>query len=142
MGLPIILTQQYTKGLGETVPVILEALDTTGSPFDKIEKTSFSCYGEPTFVTALEQTLRKTVILCGIETHVCVQQTALDLLENGYMVYLIHDCVSSRSNNDKKYAQRRIGEAGAVGTTYEALLFELCVSAKAPEFKAISALVK
>ncbi len=139
LGLPTLVTQQYTKGLGETVAVIKEAL---GENFAPIEKISFSCCGEPAFIEALEQTKKKIVLVSGIESHVCVQQTVLDLLSSGYEVFIINDCIASRNNNDKKYAQRRMGDAGAVGTTCEAALFELCVSAKAPEFKAISALVK
>lgn len=138
LGIPILVTQQYTKGLGSTIPSIHEALE----DYTPIEKTSFSAMGEPAFVEALKQTERNTVILAGIETHVCVQQTALDLLEMGYAVFLINDCVASRSNHDKKYAQRRMSETGAVGTTCEAVLFELCGGSREPGFKEISALVK
>lgn len=139
LGIPAIVTQQYTKGLGQTVEVVRDAF-LTG--FEPIEKMSFSCCGEPSFVEALQATKKKTVLISGIESHICVQQTVLDLLSSGYEVFVINDCISSRNNTDKKYAQRRMGDAGAIGTTCEAALFELCVSAKAPEFKAISALVK
>lgn len=139
MGLPILTTQQYTKGLGETVAEIKEAM---GDQFCPIEKTSFSAMGEPEFVKALEATGKKTVILTGIEAHVCVQQTGLDLLESGYRVFLVTDAVASRDNNDKKYAQRRISDAGATGTTYEAVLFELVGGAREEGFKQISAIVK
>lgn len=137
--LPILTTQQYTKGLGKTVDPIAEAME---DKFLPIEKTSFSAYGEPEFVKALEETGRKTVILTGIEAHVCVQQTALDLIEAGYQVFLVANAISSRDNTDKKYAQRRMSEAGAVGTTYEAVLFELVGGAKEDGFKQISAIVK
>jgi nicotinamidase-related amidase len=146
LGVPIIVTQQYTKGLGQTVPVIQTALDeerTDMAPScELIEKTSFSCCGAIDFVDAVRQSGKKTILVTGIESHICVQQTVLDLLEGGYGVFLINDCIASRSNIDKKFAQRRMGDAGAVGTTYESALFEMCVSAGAPEFKAISALVK
>lgn len=138
MGVPILVTQQYTKGLGPTIFAIHEAL----GDYSPIEKTTFSAMGEPAFRAALEESGRKTVILAGIETHVCVQQTALDLLAEGYQVFLVNDGVSSRSNSDKKYAKRRMAEAGAVGTTYEAVLFELCGGAREPGFKEISAIVK
>lgn len=138
LDVPILITQQYTKGLGPTVEPIREAL---GS-FDPIEKTIFSAMGELAFLSALEQTGRKTVILAGIEAHVCVLQTALDLLDQEYQVFLVMDGVASRSNSDKKYAQRRITEAGAIGTTYESVLFELLKGAKEPGFKEISNLVK
>lgn len=139
LGIPAIVTQQYSKGLGETVEVVRNAF-LTG--FEPVEKVTFSCCGEPAFTSALEATKKKTVLISGIESHICVQQTVLDLLSSGYEVFVINDCISSRNNTDKKYAQRRMGDAGAVGTTCESALFELCVSAKAPEFKAISALVK
>lgn len=148
LGVPVVFTQQYTKGLGPTVTALAEALteplgEGVGSAeFQPVEKTSFSAMGEQVFVDALERLGRKTVIIAGIEAHVCVQQTVIDLLEKGYTVFVANDCISSRSNTDKKYAQRRMGDAGAVGTTYESILFELCGGAKEPGFKQISALVK
>ena len=148
LGVPIIMTQQYTKGLGPTVSDIAEALtepvgeEGSAAEFQPVEKTSFSAMGEPAFVEALKKLGRKTVIIAGVEAHVCVQQTVIDLLENGYTVFIANDCISSRSNNDKKYSQRRMGDAGAVGTTSESILFELLRGAKEPGFKQISALVK
>lgn len=148
LGVPTIMTQQYTKGLGQTVPSIVAALaepigeEISEAEFKPIEKTSFSAMGEPTFIEALENLGRKTVIIAGVEAHVCVQQTVIDLLDSGYTVFVANDCISSRSNTDKKYSQRRMGDAGAVGTTYESILFELCGGAKEPGFKQISALVK
>lgn len=138
LGVPILVSQQYTKGLGETVPQIKQA----AGEFNPIEKTSFSCCGEPSFLAELEKTGKKTIIAAGIEAHICVQQTVLDLLEKGYNVFLVNDCIASRNNNDKKYAQRRMSESGAIGTTFESVLFELCQHSKAPEFKEISNLVK
>lgn len=148
LGVPILMTQQYTKGLGPTTADITKALtcelgeDLPETTFSPVEKTSFSAMGEPAFVEALEKSGRKMVIIAGIEAHVCVQQTVIDLLEKGYHVFVANDCISSRSNTDKKYSQRRMGDAGAVGTTYESILFELCGGAREPGFKQISALVK
>lgn len=148
LGVPVVLTQQYTKGLGPTVPAIAAAMTEAVSEnvgeadFQPVEKTSFSAMGEPAFVETLEKLGRKTVIIAGIEAHVCVQQTVIDLLDKGYTVFVANDCISSRSNTDKKYSQRRMGDAGAVGTTYESILFELLKGAKEPGFKQISALVK
>lgn len=139
LDLPILTTQQYTKGLGETVEAIQTAM---GEKFKPIEKTSFSAMGEPEFVKALEASGRKTIVLAGVEAHVCVQQTALDLLEAGYHVFLVNDAISSRDNTDKKYAQRRMNDAGAIGTTYEAVLFELVGGAREDGFKQISGIVK
>lgn len=148
LGVPVVLTQQYTKGLGPTVPAIAAAMteavsdDVGEADFQPVEKTSFSAMGEAVFVETLEKLGRKNVIIAGIEAHVCVQQTVIDLLEKGYTVFVANDCISSRSNTDKKYSQRRMGDAGAVGTTYESILFELLKGAKEPGFKQISALVK
>ncbi len=148
LGVPVIITQQYTKGLGQTVGDILaalnEPLEDTAEPetFQIVEKTSFSSMNEPAFVQALKDLGRKNVIIAGVEAHVCVQQTVLDLLDNGYTVFVANDCISSRNNEDKKYSQRRMGDAGAVGTTFESILFELLIGSKEPGFKQISALVK
>jgi len=145
---PVIMTQQYTQGLGPTIPAIAAALtepmgeEIDSAEFQPVEKTSFSAMGEPVFVEILEKLGRKTVIIAGIEAHVCVQQTVIDLLEKGYTVFVANDCISSRSNTDKKYSQRRMADAGAIGTTYESILFELCGGAKDPGFKQISARVK
>ncbi|MDD3349863.1 MAG: hydrolase [Eubacteriales bacterium] len=138
LGVPKLVTQQYTKGLGATVPCLAEAL----GDFEPIEKTAFSAMGEPVFAEAIKNSGRKTIILSGIEAHVCVQQTALDLLEEGYSVFLASDCVSSRSKNDLKYAILRMADSGAVRTTCESILFELCGGAREAGFKEISALVK
>ncbi len=138
MGLPRLVTQQYTRGLGPTISPIHETL----GRYNPIEKTCFSAMGEQAFVEALAREEGKTIILAGIEAHVCVLQTALDLLEAGYAVFLPADCVSSRYEDDKKYALRRLAQAGVVVTTCEATLFELCVGAHRPGFKEISALIK
>lgn len=138
LNVPILVTQQYTRGLGDTTQPIKEAL----GDFEPIEKTAFGCCAEPAFMEALEKSGKKTVVLIGIETHICVQQTALALIEKGYNVVLLADCLGSRSNNDKKYGIRRMSESGAVVTTCESLLFELLGDAKADSFRAISKLVK
>ncbi len=138
LGVPAIVTQQYTKGLGPTIPSLHEAL----GDYNPIEKTSFSAMGEPEFEKELKELGRKSVILTGIESHVCVQQTALDLIDKGYDVFLVVDCVSSRSSNDMKYALKRMAGLGAIVTTYEAVLFELLKGAREEGFKQISALVK
>jgi len=149
LGVDILLTQQYTKGLGETTAPILEALTcelfdgyvpkTTVTP---IEKTDFSAMKVAEFREALKASGKNTVILCGIEAHICVQQTCLDMLEAGYEVFVINDCISSRSNSDKKYSVRRMSEAGAVCTTYESALYEMLGGAKEDGFKQISKIVK
>lgn len=138
LGIPVLVTQQYTKGLGPTSDNIAQALGT----FEPIEKQTFSAMAEPAFVQALEETGKNTVILTGIETHICVQQTALQLAETGRRVYVIQDCVASRRETDNLCGQQRMSAAGIVITTYESILYELMGGAKAEEFKAISAIVK
>ena len=135
---PVMVTQQYTKGLGDTIEEIKNEI----KDFSYIEKSTFSCCGGQDFMEALKATGKNTVILTGVEAHICVLQTALDLLENGYKVFLVYDCIGSRNNNDKKYAGRRMCDAGAIGTTYESVLFELCGGASEPGFREISKIVK
>lgn len=141
LGIPHIVTQQYTKGLGQTVAEIATAI----GPFTPIDKMTFSACGDEAFLTALRKLTeegRKTVILTGIETHICVEQTALDLLKMGYTVALVSDCVASRDKKNTKISIKRLRDAGAVIVSYESVLYALLGSAKAPEFKAISAIVK
>ncbi len=138
LGIPTVVTQQYTKGLGPTVPAVAEAL----GAFEPIDKTSFSCIGEPVFAERLENSTKGTVILAGIEAHICVEQTALDLIREGYRVALVTDCIDSRNPQNKERTILRLAQEGVVITTYESVLYELLGSAKAPEFKAISAIVK
>ena len=134
----LVVTQQYTKGLGATVPQIAEAI----GAFTPIDKTTFSCMDEPVFAETLENSTRGTVILAGIEAHICVAQTALDLIREGYRVALVTDCIQSRNPQNKERTIQRLAQEGVVITTYESVLYELLGSAKAAEFKAISAIVK
>lgn len=136
--IPLIATQQYTKGLGSTVINLSQYL--SGIPV--IEKLSFSCCGEPDFMNELRSHRKKFVIITGIETHVCVLQTATDLIESGYKPVIIEDCVSSRKQGDKETALSRIRDEGAIISSCESILFELCQIAGTDKFKAISKLVK
>ena len=138
LDLPVIVTQQYTKGLGPTVDSLNEVL----GEYEPVEKTTFSAMGAPEFVEAIKAAGRKNILMTGVETHICVQQTTLELLEAGYNVYLIQDCVGSRKDSDKTAACQRMAAAGAVVTTYEAALYEILKGAKEEGFKAISAIVK
>jgi nicotinamidase-related amidase len=139
IGCPVIVTQQYTKGLGDSVSEIKEAFDN----FSHIEKSSFSAMGEPDFVNALEQTGRKTVVICGVESHVCVMQSALDMLAAGYEVFLAADAVSSRKKIDMDTAVKRMLHTGIMPATVESVLFELLENdSKSETFKTISRLVK
>ncbi len=137
-GIPVITTQQYTKGLGATVEPVAEALGCD----EHIEKKEFSCYANPDFRNALDGLGKKTVLIAGCETHVCVEQTVFDLLEAGYNVMVLGNCVSSRFKNDRKTALQLMQSAGASVTTYEAALFDLLGSADDPVFREISKIVK
>ncbi|MFA9392957.1 MAG: isochorismatase family protein [Prolixibacteraceae bacterium] len=134
----ILLTQQYTKGLGETNGEISQLI----KEFSPIEKTSFSCYHEPAFVEALEEVDAVNVIICGIESHVCVLQTAVDLKEAGYHPIVVFDCVTSRKAFDKQLALERFRYENIMVTSCESILFELTKNAKSTPFKAISKIVK
>lgn len=137
--IPLVITEQYTKGLGSTLEPIIKQLDNNYNPIEKID---FSCYGSNDFVQSLKKYNKKNIIVFGIETHVCVLQTTLDLLENGYNTIVIEDCVSSRKINDKNIAVERMRQEGAIISSLESILFELCRKAGSDNFKAISRLVK
>ena len=138
LGLPLLVTQQYTKGLGETIDEIKSLF----TAFQYIEKKDFSCLDEPVFAEKLALSGAKNVIICGIESHVCVLQTAIDLKAAGYTPVVVSDCVSSRSFDNLDLAAERFRYEGIMMTSYESILFELTRSAGAPGFKEISKLVK
>lgn len=138
LGLPLLVTQQYTKGLGETVEEIKSVI----KDFQFIEKKDFSCFDEPVVAEKLAQSGALNVIICGIEAHVCVLQTAIDLKAAGYNPVVVFDCVSSRSFDNVDLAAERFRFEGIMMTSFESILFELTRSAGAPEFKEISKLVK
>ena len=134
LNVPAVLTEQYPKGLGRTPTALAEKLSSA------IEKTSFSCCGCAAFQQALPMAT-EAVILCGLETHVCITQTALDLLAAGYGVFIAVDAVSARHAIDHEIGLRRLEAAGAILTTTEAILFEWCRSADHAAFQAIRKLV-
>jgi nicotinamidase-related amidase len=138
LGLPLLVTQQYTKGLGETIDEIKSLIP----DFQYIEKKDFSCSDEPAFAEKLALSGAKNVIICGIESHVCVLQTAIDLKEAGYNPVVAFDCVSSRSFDNIDLAAERFRYEGIMMTSMESILFELTRSAGAQGFKEISKLVK
>lgn len=138
LGIPLLLTEQYPKGLGPTVQKVLEVLDNS----EALEKISFSCCGEPDFLTRLKENEKKRVIICGIEAHVCVLQSVLDLLELGFTPVVVADCISSRNHEDKKLAIERMRSEGAIISTSESILFELTERAGNDQFKQISRLIK
>jgi nicotinamidase-related amidase len=141
LGPPVFATEQYPRGLGSTVPELAKLLD------ERPEKQRFSCSDALDWGTASEPTDptlrdRTKIVIAGIEAHVCVLQTALDLLAYGYRVYIAADAVGSRQRLDRQIALQRMADTGAVITTTESILFEWCETAAADEFKEISRLVK
>ncbi len=140
LGLPVILTEQYPKGLGRTVPDVLQALE--GKPYDRIEKTTFSCARDEGFLAALAKTARRQVVLIGMEAHVCVYQTSVDLVNAGYEVFVLDDAVSSRSPRNYQSGIDALRDAGAVVVSTETAVFQLMKVAGTPEFKKISSLLR
>ena len=138
LSVPLIVTQQYTRGLGPTLQAIVQMFP----DFRYIEKISFSCFGEPAFKEEITRLGKTDIILFGIEAHVCVLQTCLDLLEAGKRPVVVEDCISSRKPNDKDIAIARMRQEGAMITTMESLLFELTCAAGNDTFKRISGIVK
>jgi len=136
LGLPVIGTEQYPKGLGPTIPELAERLGAL--PI----KLTFSCGGCPGLFRDLPAKGIHNMLVCGIETHVCVQQTVLDLLADGWRVFVAADAVGSRFEVDYQFALRRMDSAGATVTTTEAALFEWCEAGGTPEFKQISQLAR
>ena len=136
--LPVFVTEQYTKGLGVTVSAIADVL----GDIPRIEKSSFSCCDEPRFNLELATSGKENVIITGIESHVCVLQTVVDLIRQGYQAVVVEDCISSRKPDDKAVAIERMRQEGAIISTYESVLFELLRYSGGETFKAISKLVR
>ena len=135
--LPTVATEQYPKGLGPTVPELAAKL-----PGPRPDKTAFSCCAIPSVVELFRREARPKLLLAGMETHVCVQQTALDLLAEGFRVYVAADAVSCRFPIDHEFALRRMAQAGAIVTTAEAAAFEWVGQSGTPEFKVLSKLIQ
>lgn len=137
MGVPIVTTEQYPKGIGHTVSELADVCS------DKVvEKVSFGCCGEANFLAAIKETGRSQVIVTGMEAHVCVYQTVLGLLEDGYHVHLLSDAICSRNKTDYLSGVANAAQAGAVVTTAETVLFQMLKESTHEQFKAISKLVK
>jgi len=141
LGIPALLTEQYVRGLGETVEPIRRAFAETGG-YHPMEKSCFSANRCTPFAMKLRQLDRSQVLLAGVEAHVCVYQTASDLLAAGFEVHLVADAVSSRSPENKEIALRRLVADGVRLTSTEMALFELLATSGTDEFRAISKLVK
>ncbi|NWF76797.1 MAG: hydrolase [Nitrospirae bacterium] len=137
-GIPIILTEQYPKGLGQTVEEIRKALP----EYRPLEKMTFTCCEEQSFLDEIEKLNKRTIIIAGMEAHVCVLQTCISLLKNGYNVHVVKDAVSSRTKENWKAGIEFMRDAGAVITCTEIVLFQILKIAGTEEFKAISRRIK
>jgi nicotinamidase-related amidase len=138
LDVPVLVTEQYPKGLGQTLASLRELLPGNVP----VEKLTFSCCATPEFMHKLRSFNRNDILVAGIETHVCVYQTAVELIEFGYNVHLVTDAVSSRTEKNKLLGIRCIEKAGAALTSTEMALFELLRVAEGDRFKAISKIVK
>ncbi len=138
LGIPVLVTEHYPRGLGVTLPEIREHF----RQFAPIEKIHFSCAGDDGFAKAVAASGRDQILLCGIEAHVCIYQTAFDLLRQGRQVAVAVDAVSSCSPADRSLGLARMGELGVQLMGSQMILFELLVRAGTPEFKAVAPLLK
>lgn len=139
LGLPVLHTEQNPRGIGPTIPEIADLLPPGAAP---LVKSTCSCWSDPDFRRRLESSGRKHIILVGVETHVCIQQTAIELLSVGCEVFVLVDAVGSRRPHDRDAALERMARAGAVLTTTESMIFELVRRCDVPEFKPVLDLVK
>jgi nicotinamidase-related amidase len=139
LNLPVLVTEQYPQKLGATVPEIKSVLP---EGVAIVDKTAFSCCGASVFNEQLDRLRRKQVILCGIETHVCMSQTAHDLLARGYQVHVLEDCASSRTPQNREIGLAKMRRSGALPSSSEMALFELMVDSRHEHFRAISKMVK
>lgn len=150
-GVPVVLTEQYPRGLGPTHPEILAAFTALTVPKAKLDKTAFGCFGDAGFAAAIEalrpagergHELGRQLVVAGIETHVCVMQTVLAGLARGWAMHVCWDAVSGRGVEYRQHALERMRQAGAVITNHESVGFEWARDKDHPRFKAMSALFK
>ena len=139
LGLPVLLTEQYPKGLGRTAGEIRAVLPAALEP---IEKTAFSSCGAQTFVNELGRVGARQVLVCGIEAHVCVNQTTHDLLARGYQVHLLAECITARAAHNRETGLAKMQQSGALPSSIEMALFELMRDAAHEQFKAVQKLIK
>lgn len=141
LGVPLIATEQYPKGIGPTTSTVRSAIDESGA-FEPIQNMCFSSWGCADFASRIRASGRTQIVVSGIEAHVCVYQTCLDLLDAGLGVWVVADAVSSRTARNRDIALSRLAAEGARLTSTEMALFEMTVEAGTAAFKAISTLVK
>lgn len=138
LDIPVVRTEQYPQGLGETLEDIQQHINND----TRFEKTCFSCCGAEGFEQTLSKSGRKQIILTGMESHVCVLQTAMELKAKGYDVFVVNDAICCRDKHNHKNALHRLSQAGIVISNTESVLFEWLRDARHPEFKAISKLLR
>ena len=135
--IPVIVTEQYPKGLGDTEPELIEQL----SNIPPLEKTCFSCTQSAEFLSYIRSNYRHQIILTGMESHICVLQTALELHEQGFQVFVVEDAVCSRQTENQQNALLRLRQAGVIVTNTESVLFEWLEDAEHPAFRTLSKLI-
>lgn len=143
--MPVLVTRQYPQGLGDTEPTLVSMIGERQSPDPAawtVDKVAFDCFEEPSFVEVLCASSRRQLVLAGMETHICVTQTALSALREGFDVHVVADACCSRDDSCHEYALRRLVAAGAVITTAESVAYELVGRAGTPEFKMLLEAVK
>lgn len=144
-GIDVVSTRQYPRGLGDTEPVVvaaLEAIENAGGRVSHVDKVAFDCFHEPVFCEALEATGRRQLLITGMESHICVVQTALGALERGYDVHVVADGCCSRDDASHSIAMDRLRAAGAVITVAESAAYELVGEAGTDEFRELLRAVK
>lgn len=139
LNIPLVVTEQYPRGLGRTAVEIVRVLP---EGFEAIEKTAFSSCGAGEFVARLEATGARQILVCGIEAHVCVNQTTHDLLARGYQVHLLWDGIASRTAENRNTGLAKMQQSGAIPSSVEMALFELMRDARHEQFKAVQRLIK
>jgi nicotinamidase-related amidase len=138
LGVPVVLTEQNPRGLGPTMPELVQLMP----EIKPLAKFCFSCHEDKNFEATIRELKRKQLLICGIESHICVYQTALDLLNHGYEVEVIADAVSSRVLLNRDITLMRLQSEGAKLTTVEMVLYELLQTAESPKFKEMLKVVK
>ena len=145
---PVVLTEQYPRGLGVTHPEIRAAFDALTVPRRHLEKTSFGCCGDPDFEGLFRElrpelaAAQRQIVVAGIEAHICVMQTVVELLRQGSQIHLCWECVSGRGAEYRRHALDRMTQAGAVLTNHESVAFEWARDKNHPRFREMSALMK
>jgi nicotinamidase-related amidase len=140
LGLPILVTEQYVHGLGQSIPLVKEGLGRFNS-YSPIEKVAFSCFGEPRFVERFTRSGIRTLALVGIEAHVCVMQTALDAIDRGIDVFFVAEATGSRDPRHKAEAIVRVRDAGAIVGSVEMFAFEALRGSDHPRFKQVQKVI-